>query len=1087
LRSSPQLTMAADGGSLLVRIRRLVIGTSDRSEWATRNTAQSGFMVLGLAAICAIAVCVATVQWRAIAAEALTPPPDVDESNDVAAKEDAPPQFLAKLSDGIVVELLGVALQGASASEGWRADGSRFETPSDWPPGRKWNSSQDLGPVVRDFVIKFAGLTRNQGFAWRSPGQWFAPNRDRTDPAIVRVSAAPKEDQPLSFRIGITADEWGPYQSVDTGGKIADPVVVPPHCREVYAAIGPDHIQSFDRRTHFCWSGLRSQAERAESDVVAVDTDGKRHQYFGRTLWGNDPYDSAEVFDLPLSRIDHFEYRLRPYLHWVTFENVALQPGLRTEVKVSAKSTRHAAKLPGGIEIELVGVGFHPSQTREWWKADGSPLDRRPYEKSGATVHPGSPEQANCREFAFEMRGLPQEHSIKTDYGVSSATGSSFSNGLWTGEHAAGPFKTKTISIRIGLTTDPFGPTQTIDTKGRKQKPVEMPAELKPFDERIAPLQVKESDGKAELLLDGPQIQALNKLANWEIHAIDVDGQKQRSTSQFVPVSGELHFGFPLPLNRIARFEYRLRLYRHWVTFENVSLQPGQMTDVKISTISDAPPDTNTDFEKRCMLSPNQIVKYVPLRSSESRLEFYRRTNRQQAELFPAGPDSFVLTWRDGKLSVRGVTMAGGQGTNLAALLQLAVGLKPDEMEGDAARLAKSGIRGDFIVREGAEIDATLAALAKVLSDEFGISVRLTRREVERPVVVCRGQLQIASLAERPPNHIEIYDEAPLAEHDRQERSGTFALFLDSVRQVVGMPVLDETGADTKAQFLDVRHTTWAFPRNTVSRLKPAPGEVDVPRVLRRLTEQSGLTFEVQNRPRWIVFVEDPNAAANSQRQNVRDVQRPATAAEKAVTELVLVFFQDRARRSVGGLMVDTGAGTLIVTTGPAGVVPDGTPHAIDRAFVKVDGQQVEAAYHPKSNAELFVYRAVGGLAAYKLKERTTLSVGDTLSAITLNDKGELWVAPHAATVTALDSKSELSLRDQKVRHQFDHLIEIDRALAEGTPLFKEGKLAGLTLLGTRFVGQDANKSYVVPAERIAALCTEIQKSASSSPGREVR
>ncbi len=61
----------------------------------------------------------------------------------------------------------------------------------------------------------------------------------------------------------------------------------------------------------------------------------------------------------------------------------------------------------------------------------------------------------------------------------------------------------------------------------------------------------------------------------------------------------------------------------------------------------------------------------------------------------------------------------------------------------------------------------------------------------------------------------------------------------------------------------------------------------------------------------------------------------------------------------------------------------------------------------------------------------------------------------------------------------------MDRALPEGTPLFKEGKLAGLVLLGNRFLGETGNKSYVVPVDRIAALCTRLEAGKEPAAGRK--
>ncbi len=253
-------------------------------------------------------------------------------------------------------------------------------------------------------------------------------------------------------------------------------------------------------------------------------------------------------------------------------------------------STPVIATLPGDITVELVGVSFHPSKDKAWWRPDGRSLEPRPELEGGFSVMSGSPEQAQCREFLIHIRGLPREHAVTTDYGpVSAATGSSYSNGLWVGEHGAGPFKSDTTSVRVGLTTEPYGPTVEIDITGTRQ-PAELSADLQPFYDRIVPLRVEEVDGQTELILDGKASNNLFKEAAWELHAVDVDGAKHRRSSESVTRSGERHFTFKLPRNRIARFEYRVRPYRHWATFENVSLESGMKTEVKVSTESQPAP-----------------------------------------------------------------------------------------------------------------------------------------------------------------------------------------------------------------------------------------------------------------------------------------------------------------------------------------------------------------------------------------------------------------------------------------------------------------------------------------------------------------
>ncbi len=88
------------------------------------------------------------------------------------------------------------------------------------------------------------------------------------------------------------------------------------------------------------------------------------------------------------------------------------------------------------------------------------------------------------------------------------------------------------------------------------------------------------------------------KPMNLELVLIDVHGQQHRHTSlgmgiENVAPNGIPHWGdferffrFDVPLARVAGFEYRVRPYQHWVTFDNVALNPGEMTDVKVQVES---------------------------------------------------------------------------------------------------------------------------------------------------------------------------------------------------------------------------------------------------------------------------------------------------------------------------------------------------------------------------------------------------------------------------------------------------------------------------------------------------------------------
>ncbi len=321
----------------------------------------------------------------------------------------------------------------------------------------------------------------------------------------------------------------------------------------------------------------------------------------------------------------HAAVRLRhPGLAWTGIATVVALVAL-SQIVVNAEQDADDAQptpakvtLPNGVEVELVGVGFHPSADRRWWKPDGSPLEKRPYEESGVKVMTGSPEQADCREFRIEVRGLPSDHAVTTGYGsVSAASGSVYSDGLWVGDHAAGPFETPTTSVGVGIATEPLGPIQTISVEGQVEQPLPESADLKPLYGQVEPLRVEPADDRdgTVLIFDGDAINALRNQAHWEIHAIDHEGKRQRSTFSMGTTENESHIGFPIPRSRIARFEYRLRPYRYWVTFENVSLAPDLNTQVRVEVQT---PET-VSLDEWSRIIATRVATQLPFTSNAHR------------------------------------------------------------------------------------------------------------------------------------------------------------------------------------------------------------------------------------------------------------------------------------------------------------------------------------------------------------------------------------------------------------------------------------------------------------------------------------
>jgi hypothetical protein len=71
--------------------------------------------------------------------------------------------------------------------------------------------------------------------------------------------------------------------------------------------------------------------------------------------------------------------------------------------------------------------------------------------------------------------------------------------------------------------------------------------------------------------------------------------------------------------------------------------------------------------------------------------------------------------------------------------------------------------------------------------------------------------------------------------------------------------------------------------------------------------------------------------------------------------------------------------------------------------------------------------------------------------------------------VTEVGLARDFRLPERQIHHQFEKLFCVDRRLPEGTVLFHDGKLAGMTLLGTRY-SDKPDVSYVVPADRLLEI-----------------
>lgn len=190
---------------------------------------------------------------------------------------------------------------------------------------------------------------------------------------------------------------------------------------------------------------------------------------------------------------------------------------------------------------------------------------------------------------------------------------------------------------------------------------------------------------------------------------------------------------------------------------------------------------------------------------------------------------------------------------------------------------------------------------------------------------------------------------------------------------------------------------------------------------------------------------------------------------ERSVAKLVHTFFQDQSRLAVPCLVLNVGDDSYAVTAGLVGLTPEGTPPAIDASHLEWNRSTVPlpAIYDSRSTKDFFLYRISENVNAPQLTETWTVRLGDELSTLARDGRSMLKAVP--VRVTEVGLARDFRMPERQIHHQFQELFSVDRRLPEGTVLFHDGKLAGMTLLGMRY-SDGPDVSYIVPADRLPQI-----------------
>jgi len=240
-------------------------------------------------------------------------------------------------------------------------------------------------------------------------------------------------------------------------------------------------------------------------------------------------------------------------------------------------ANRFAVTLPGGVTVELVGICDYPSRDKQWWRPDGTALERQILVKDFDNVTAGG------RAVVVVAR-ISGSGDINFKWGrIDGSYYQAFlevvdSMGRVIDDMSARKVhideKLKETSIRLGVASGPWKIIATHNGKGMMNVG---------SGERVITFADVQGFGR------GTKLIVYDDLLEYEHRIIAIDSKgvlhyahttewsswgsadKVRQTTAY----------FSLSPGKIRQFQFQIRPYR-WITFKNVSLRPTHKTDVEI-------------------------------------------------------------------------------------------------------------------------------------------------------------------------------------------------------------------------------------------------------------------------------------------------------------------------------------------------------------------------------------------------------------------------------------------------------------------------------------------------------------------------
>ncbi|MHC4289123.1 MAG: polysaccharide biosynthesis/export family protein, partial [Planctomycetota bacterium] len=246
--------------------------------------------------------------------------------------------FTATLPNGVTVELLGVCEYPSEGKQWWSPRGHLL---SKAPYATTGNKEPHEKPGYQNYEFALRLQPADASYYWMIPGGSFGSDtgspKDEDGRPLTNLKSyqtgLPKDQSATDIRFGVTAGLWETVATHKPDNREQTPMV-----GDYSIAFGIPYEK--DNETLVPVVHNYNLTEKIYAiRMVAVTTSGQIREsgYSGRG--GKELKNlTYSFYKLPLNEIREFQFQIRPY-EWITFKNISLRLGGKTEVEIENQSS----------------------------------------------------------------------------------------------------------------------------------------------------------------------------------------------------------------------------------------------------------------------------------------------------------------------------------------------------------------------------------------------------------------------------------------------------------------------------------------------------------------------------------------------------------------------------------------------------------------------------------------------------------------------------------------------------------------------------------------------------------------------------